>query len=99
MASITVPKQISPATINVFLGINESTDGDTELKLGEASVMKNWRVTDGMKLKKMEGYAPIIPYLGAGNINGMINFKKPDGTTTLIIAHGDKLYNLENIDV
>lgn len=86
---VTIPKrkQIPPTTISVFLGLNESNDGDTELKLGEASRMENWRITDGMKLKRMEGYTPLFNSLGSGNINGMTVYND-----TLIFAHGGNVY-------
>ena len=37
-------------TVDKFLGINESGDGDTELKLGEASKMENFTITDAYNL-------------------------------------------------
>ena len=37
-------------TVDKFLGINESGDGDTELKLGEASKMENFVITDAYNL-------------------------------------------------
>jgi hypothetical protein len=46
------------ASINQFLGINE--DIDTQLKLGEASSMQNYRVTENFKLKQIEGYEGVL---------------------------------------
>lgn len=42
-------------TVDKFLGINESGDGDTELKMGEASRMENFTVTDAYNLKLRPG--------------------------------------------
>ena len=42
-------------TVDKFLGINESGDGDTELKLGEASRMVNFTVTDAYNLSLRPG--------------------------------------------
>lgn len=42
-------------TVDKFLGINESGDGDTELKLGEASKMENFLVTDAYNLTLRPG--------------------------------------------
>ena len=42
-------------TVDRFLGINESGDGDTELKLGEASRMVNFTVTDAYNLSLRPG--------------------------------------------
>lgn len=40
-----------------FRGLNESPDGDTKLRFGEASVCRNWRVTRDGNLKKRPGSA------------------------------------------
>ena len=42
-------------TVDKFLGINESGDGDTELKMGEASRMENFTVTDAYNLSLRPG--------------------------------------------
>ena len=62
--------QLEPYTIEKFLGVNKSAT-ETLLQLGEASVMKNWIITDDYKLSKMYGYAELFPSLGAHKINGM----------------------------
>lgn len=41
-----------------FLGLNECPDGDTDLKMGEASVMRNFRITRERNLQIRNGYAP-----------------------------------------
>ena len=48
-------KTVTPTRITAFLGLNKSEEGDTELKLGEASETQNFRVTSGYEIKKMEG--------------------------------------------
>ena len=42
-------------TVDKFLGINEAADGFTELKMGEASEMVNFLITDGFNLKMRPG--------------------------------------------
>lgn len=42
-------------TVDKFLGLNESADGETELKMGEASRMKNFFVTDAFNLMLRPG--------------------------------------------
>lgn len=42
-------------SVDQFLGLNQSGDGDTELRMGEASVMVNFTVTDGMNLASRPG--------------------------------------------
>ena len=46
----------SMTTIDSFLGINMNRTGETQLKLGEAAEMKNFRITKDLKLEKMYGY-------------------------------------------
>lgn len=47
-------------SVNNFLGLNQSGDGDTELKMGEASKMVNFTVTDGLNLKRRDGVVPAL---------------------------------------
>lgn len=42
-------------SITKWHGLNESPDGDTNLKKGEAAVMRNFRVSDGGALRKRPG--------------------------------------------
>lgn len=42
-------------TVDKFLGINEGGDGDTELKMGEASRMENFIITDAFNLSLRPG--------------------------------------------
>ena len=42
-------------TVDKFLGLNEAADGYTELKMGEASSMVNFLVTDGYNLTTRDG--------------------------------------------
>lgn len=42
-------------TVDKFLGINEAADGDTELKMGEASRMENFLITDAYNLTLRPG--------------------------------------------
>jgi len=41
--------------INKWLGVNECPDGDTGLRMGEASVMQNFRITDDYSLQTRPG--------------------------------------------
>lgn len=42
-------------TVDKFLGLNESGDGDTELQMGEASKMENFTITDANNLSLRPG--------------------------------------------
>lgn len=46
-------------TVDRFLGINEAADGYTELKMGEASKMVNWFITDAYNLTVRPGISRI----------------------------------------
>ena len=49
-------KNQTVSRIEKFLGINEADDSGTELKLGEASKMINWRITDGANIATRPGF-------------------------------------------
>ncbi len=91
MATIQVPKQEPPTTIDVFKGLNESDSGDTQLELGEASTMKNFRLTTNAKLRKREGYAQLFATLGVHDIQGMW-YGKVAGTFYLLFACNGNIY-------
>lgn len=84
-------KTVIPTRITAFLGLNKSEEGDTELKLGEASETQNFRVTQGYEIKKMEGWQPIFESLGEENIDE-IWVGKLKGINTVVFRHGSKLY-------
>lgn len=45
--------------LRAFLGLNENPDGDTKLKMGEASVCRNWKVTRDGNLQRRPGLTAI----------------------------------------
>lgn len=55
--------------IQKFLGLNESPDGDTQLKMGEASEMRNWKVTTQNHLRVRPGFRTIRKF--DGPVRGM----------------------------
>lgn len=55
MATITGAQNERVFQIKQWLGLNESPDGDTKLRLGEAAVMQNFRVTRDGNLQKRPG--------------------------------------------
>lgn len=46
-------------TVNRFLGLHESSDGDTQLKMGEASELVNFKITEDGHLKIRDGVEPV----------------------------------------
>lgn len=55
MAQITARDRSQMLRITKWLGLNEAQDGDTNLKLGELSVMENMRITREGHLQKRPG--------------------------------------------
>lgn len=88
MATIPKQKQRDPVTIDKFLGLNEDTSGDTELKLGESPNMINFRLTENYKLRKREGYSELFASLGAYDIQGMWYGKIAGSFHYLFAANG-----------
>lgn len=54
-----------------FLGLHENPDGDTKLKLGEASVCRNWKVTRDRNLKKRPGFHTVVELADGEAVAGM----------------------------
>lgn len=79
--------------IGKFLGINENPDGDTNLKMGEASDMLNWRITKDNHLQIRPGYGEIVSFDTTsvlGMWTGLI-----DGSQTTVASCGGKLYSVD----
>lgn len=55
MSYLNSSVQKSVYKIGKFLGVNENPDGDTNLKVGEAAKMRNFKITDGQALQKRPG--------------------------------------------
>ncbi len=51
--------------ISAFRGVNEAPEGEASLKLGEAAVMRNFRVTAGGALKKRPGSRDVASLLNS----------------------------------
>lgn len=65
MANIVPKDDVSVFKLQKFLGLNESSDGDTQLKMGEASEMRNWQVTPQYHLRVRPGYKTIKQFNGS----------------------------------
>lgn len=96
MASIQIPREQPPTTIDRFLGINEDTSGETQLQLGESPSMTNFRLTENYKLRKREGYEELFASLGAYDIQGMW-YGKISGTYHFLFACNGNVYT-HNLD-
>lgn len=93
MAYIQTTSQPSPTSIDNFLGLNMNETGDTQLKLGEASKMKNFRITKNYKLTKMNGYKK--KYEASGCIRTQWIGKLCAEEVNIYVA-GGKVYNNGN---
>ena len=93
MAQITVQDNSKVFQIQKFLGLNESPDGDTQLKLGEAAECCNWQITPSFHLKIRPGTKTLHQFNGpvrglwSGWVNGeQVMLCAADGGDD---AHGD----------
>ena len=73
MAKFVAKTNDSVYKIGKFLGINENPDGDTGLKMGEASEMLNWRITKDNHLQLRPGYAQVVKP-GTAPIKGLVEW-------------------------
>lgn len=97
MAKVSIPDQAQPITINRFYGENNTFDGYQNMKLGEATTCRNFRITPDLKLKKREGYAT---YLTSNDVtekvmgmwSGVIN-----GEFTHIVRFGNRVFASQDI--
>lgn len=92
MAKFERIKPPKPIEITKFLGLNEAV-GDTEIELGEAVRMENFRITKNYKPQKRNGHIPYIDGACSGMWAGVIN-----GQKVLVFAANDGIY-VRYIDV
>lgn len=80
MANIITNVQESIYQIKRWLGVNEAQEGEASLKMGEAAVMRNFKVTAGGALKKRGGSKNI-----AGLMSGY-TVEVDTGTTDVLLT-------------
>lgn len=92
MAKVISTDDVKVYKIQKFLGLNESPDGDTQLDLGEASEMRNWKITQEGHLRVRPGYKTIEDFkkpvrgMWSGYVNGAVH---------TIFAVGGEIYELK----
>lgn len=75
-----------------FRGMNVS-GSPTQIHQNESPDMLNMTLNENGALNKRTGYSRVFATsLGIGKINGLFEYKKSDGTSFFLIAHGTKLY-------
>ena len=92
MAIFNAQQDPEPITIENFLGINEAV-GETQIKLGEAVSMQNFRITKNYKAQKRNGYSTFIDYANTEPTymwNGYL-----DGVKLLISSNNGKIYEYD----
>lgn len=83
---------LPPFKIEPFKGINLSVT-PTQIDKSQSPDMLNVNIDGKGALNKRTGYTRVFPTsLGTGNINGMYEYRKNEGTILFLIAHGTKLY-------
>ena len=80
MAQIVTSVMEAVYQIKQWLGVNEAQEGEASLKMGEAAVMRNFKVTDGGALKKRAGSRNI-----AGLMSGY-TVEVDTGTTSVLLT-------------
>ena len=72
-------------TVDKFLGLNEAADGYTEIKMGEASRIENFDITEGLNLKTRPGVRRVAEIETGGTILATWSGKL-EGRDMLILA-------------
>ena len=94
MANIVSTSETKIFQIKSWLGLNESPDGDTHMKLGEAAEMRNFRITAENHLQIRPGYGPICTLEEGSPIKGMWSgYVK--GVFHVVAACGGHLWDID----
>jgi hypothetical protein len=94
MARIMAGEGTKLYQIKRWLGVNESPDGDSGLKLGQAAVMRNFRVTRENHLQVRPGYAAKLTLAAEHPVRGLW-FGSVEGTDYLLAACGGHVWKLD----
>lgn len=94
MAQINAIDNTSIYQIKKWLGLNESPDGDSGLKIGEAAVMRNFRITRENHLQIRPGYAAVCTLEEDSPVRGLWH-GYVNGGAHLLAACGGKLWDVD----
>jgi hypothetical protein len=92
MAKITAAADERIVGIHRWLGLNQTGEGATQLKNGEAAEMTNFRVTADGLLKKRPGRRTIVQF--GDRINGAWH-GYVNGVEHTVVAAGNRLYDVD----
>ncbi|MEK5175082.1 hypothetical protein NST63_17945 [Heyndrickxia sp. FSL W8-0496] len=94
MARINVRTPLEPPLLRIepFKGMNLSVT-PTQIDQSQSPEMINMNIDERGALNKRTGYERVFQEsLGPGQINGLYEYRKANGETYFLIAHGTKLY-------
>lgn len=99
MSQLFSNAQSATYKIQKWLGINESPDGDTGLKKGEAARMVNWRITDGGAMRVRPGSENVAGLASgyASNVSGEETVFLTEEWASEFKADGYTSYNLNSV--
>ena len=97
MATINVTDSTSIYQLKKWLGLNESPDGDTGLKMGEAAQMRNFRITREGHLQIRPGYACVCTLAEGSTVRGLWSGYVA-GEERLLAACGGHLWDIDTTD-
>lgn len=94
MSEIKSTSQTKIFQINQWLGLNESPDGDTHMKMGEAAEMRNFRITAENHLQIRPGYGLVCTLTDGNLVKGMWSgYVK--GVFHIVAACGGYLWDID----
>lgn len=93
MAKVYTDVQTRIFQIKSWLGLNESPDGDTHLKIGEASKMRNFRITKEGHLQIRPGYATYATLSDGSPVRGLWS-GYVGGEEVMMASCGGKLWKV-----
>lgn len=91
MSTIKATANQAVYKIDKFLGLNENPDGDVKLKLGEASVCRNWKVTRDRNLQRRPAFHTKVD-LGTGKKVSGLWFGNVNGDEVGLAASGGHMW-------
>lgn len=92
MARVNSSGNESVHSIHNWLGVNENPDGDTNLKMGEAAEMRNFRITNEGSLQKRPGTKTLLTIAAAPVKTLWTGYVT--GTERVVAACNDKIWSL-----
>lgn len=98
LLNISTPQTPPLLRVEPFKGINLSVT-PTQIDNSQATDMLNMNIDDRGAINKRKGFERVFETnLGPGKVNGLFEFRKQDGSTEMLFAHGSKLYRLDDLN-